>query len=48
MNFQFINYLNKTTMTFKITIPKNWNPECTKSINRWFKKIDKHVIKSKI
>lgn len=23
-------------------LPENWNPDCTKSINRWFRRIEKH------
>ena len=34
-------------MNLLITIPKNWNPECVKTVNRWFQKVEKHVQKSK-
>ena len=26
----------------KIVVPKTWNPNCTKSINKWFRKIHKY------
>lgn len=29
-------------------IPENWNPECTKSFNRWISKVYRHVKKSKL
>ena len=28
-------------MNLYITIPENWNPKDTKSINKWFLKINK-------
>lgn len=30
-------------MNLYITIPENWNPECTKSINDWYDKINKYT-----
>ena len=32
-------------MNLKITLPKNWTPDCEKSINKWFDKIHKEAIK---
>lgn len=34
-------------MNLKITLPKNWTPDCEKSINKWFDKIHKEAIKSR-
>jgi hypothetical protein len=34
-------------MNLQITIPNNWNPNCTKTINKWFTKIERSTRKQK-
>ena len=34
-------------MNLLITLPEKWNPDCAKTVNRWFLKIERHVKKSK-
>lgn len=33
------------TKTMKVTIPKNWNPECKQTVSSWFEKIGEYQSK---